>query len=108
MVSAPPSPSRRIDSSDRSVIFTGVPSVYRASPGRGRDALAEPEVQGARRWSAPSRLLLGEAVQRAEPPDEVDGVDPDDLPRREELGERVQRHPVVAVVERRDDDDIIG
>ena len=31
----------------------------------------------------PGRLLLSEAVQRAEPPHEIDGVNPDDLPVRE-------------------------
>ena len=48
------------------------------------------------------RLLLRQAVQRAETEDQVDGVDADDGAVAEQLGEDAERDAVVRVVESRD------
>jgi len=45
---------------------------------------------------------LGEAVDRPEAPDEIDGVDADDAAAREEVGEEAERLVVARVVERGD------
>ena len=48
------------------------------------------------------RFLLGHAVECAQPEDEVTGVDPDDLSRREECRQATKGDPVAWVVEGRD------
>ncbi len=53
-------------------------------------------------------LLLSETVQRAEPPNEIDRVNADDLVLRHQLGERVHRDAVVLVVERRHEHRAVG
>src|SRR5277367_4807455 len=50
-------------------------------------------------------LLLGEAVEGAEAPDEVYGVDAYDLAVGEAGGDGVEGEPVMAVVEGRDEDE---
>src|SRR5919204_348134 len=47
-------------------------------------------------------LLLRQAVQRSESPNEIDGVDTDDATIGEEVGERVQGEAGVRGLERRD------
>src|SRR5262249_9780004 len=88
MVIGPAAGSSRSDSSVRSVIFTKREGCQRHAP----------RASGARR-----RLLLRQAVQRAQAPDEIHRVDPDHLAVREALREHVQRNAIVAVVERRHD-----
>ena len=53
-------------------------------------------------------LLLGEAVEGAEAPDEVDGVDADDLAGGEAGGDGVEGDAVVGVVEGGDEDERVG
>ena len=53
-------------------------------------------------------LLLGEAVEGAEAPDQVDGVDADDLAVGEATGDDVEGVAVVAVVEGGDEDERVG
>jgi hypothetical protein len=53
-------------------------------------------------------LLLGHAMECAEAPDEVDGVDADDLAAGEEFGERVESDAVVGIVEGGDEDEAVG
>src|SRR6266550_3266434 len=60
------------------------------------------EDRGAR--TALRGLLLGQAVERPEAEHEVDGMDPDHWPRREEPGQHGQRLAVARVVEGRDED----
>src|SRR5437762_10287545 len=63
------------------------------------------ERQGRRTGSTALRgLLLGQAVERPEAEHEVDGMDPDHWPRREEPGQHGQRLAVARVVEGRDED----
>src|SRR5438093_9431516 len=63
------------------------------------------ERQGRRTGSTALRgLLLGQAVERPEAEHEVDGMDPDHWPRREERGQHGQRLAVARVVEGRDED----
>src|SRR5439155_13100265 len=50
------------------------------------------------------RLLQGEAVQSAQAPHEVHGVDADHGPVGNQLGERAQRDAVLRIVEGRDQD----
>ena len=50
---------------------------------------------------ASGRLLLGQAVQRPEPPHQIDRVDADHRAVGEQLGQDAQRPAVVRVVERR-------
>jgi len=50
------------------------------------------------------RLLLREAVQRAEAPDQIHGVNADDGTVAEQFTQNAERDAVVRVVERRDDD----
>ena len=54
------------------------------------------------------RLLLGEAVEGAEAPDEIDGVDADDVAGGEAGGEGVEGVAVVWVVEGGDEDALVG
>ena len=53
-------------------------------------------------------FLLGEAVEGAEAPDEVDGVDADDLAGGEAGGDDVEGEAVVGVVEGGDEDEAVG
>ena len=53
-------------------------------------------------------LLLGEAVEGAQAPDEVDGVDADDFAIGEAAGYDVEGVAVVAVVEGGDEDERVG
>ena len=53
-------------------------------------------------------FLLGEAVEGAEAPDEVDGVDADDFAGGEAGGDDVERVAVVCVVEGGDEDERVG
>src|ERR1700675_204051 len=43
-------------------------------------------------------LLLHHAVQRAESPDQVAGIDWDDLPRREQIRQRVQSNAIIQII----------
>ena len=63
---------------------------------------------GFRSWGWPWRscgFLLGEAVEGAEAPDEVDGVDADDVAVGEATGDDVEGVAVVGVVEGGDEDE---
>src|ERR1035438_1137780 len=53
-------------------------------------------------------LLLGEAVEGAEAPDEVNGVDADDFACGEAGGDDVEGAAVVRIVEGGDDDERVG
>ncbi len=53
-------------------------------------------------------LLLGQAVEGAEAPDEVDGVDADDFAGGEAAGDGVEGVAVVGVVEGGDEDEVVG
>src|SRR5579859_3617893 len=53
-------------------------------------------------------LLLGEAVEGAQAPDQVDGVDADDFARGEAGGDDVEGVAVVRVVEGGDEDERVG
>ena len=52
--------------------------------------------------------MLGEAMEGAEAPGEVDGVDADDGPVGEAIGEDFQRDAVVRIVEGWNEDSGIG
>src|SRR5882757_10354426 len=52
-------------------------------------------------------FLLGEAVEGAQAPDQVDGVDADDLAVGEAAGDDVEGVAVVAVVEGGDEDEAV-
>src|SRR5277367_1089618 len=52
-------------------------------------------------------FLLGEAVEGAEAPDQVDGVDADDFAGGEAAGDDVEGVAVLAVVEGGDEDEIV-
>src|SRR5262245_18877653 len=54
------------------------------------------------------RLLLGQAVQRAELPHEVDGMDTDHLAVGEQLGQCAQGHAVGGVVEGGHEHGVVG
>src|SRR5262245_8996303 len=53
-------------------------------------------------------LLLGQAVQRAEPPYEVDGMDTDHLAVGEQLGQRAQGNTVGGIVEGGREHGVVG
>src|ERR1700676_3669638 len=53
-------------------------------------------------------LLLGHAVEGAEAPDQVDGVDADDFAGGEKLAQDLQRYTVVGVVEGGHQDQAVG
>src|SRR5262245_58798910 len=54
------------------------------------------------------RLLLGEAVERPQAEDKIDGVDPDDLTARKEPCQGLERDTVGRIVEDRDQDEAVG
>ena len=54
------------------------------------------------------RLLLRQAVQRAEAEDEVDAVNADDLAVGEELGQGIEGDAVGRIVERRNEHEAVG
>ncbi len=53
-------------------------------------------------------LLLRHAVERAESPDQFDAVDSDDPSVRKALGQGTQRDAVVRIVERRNQNHVVG
>ena len=59
-------------------------------------------------WNVSGGFLLGEAVEGAEAPDEVDGVDADDFAVGEAGGDGVEGVAVVGVVEGGDEDEPVG
>src|ERR1051325_7846746 len=65
------------------------------------------EPPGRARWHGAALsgcwLLLGQAVERAEPKYEVDGMNAHHRPVAEQFAERAERDAVVRVIERRDD-----
>src|SRR5213080_2963924 len=46
-------------------------------------------------------LLLGQAMQGAQPPHQIHCVNPDHRPVAEQLGEQPERDPIVRIIERR-------
>jgi len=54
------------------------------------------------------RAVAGHAVQRAQAPYKVHAVDADHFAARKYLGQNVQRHAVVGVVESRNQNQIVG
>src|ERR1035437_5022884 len=53
-------------------------------------------------------FLLGEAVEGAEAPDQVDGVDADDFAVGEAGGDDVERAAVIRIIEGGDQDQVVG
>src|SRR6266567_3897263 len=53
-------------------------------------------------------LLLRHAVQRAQPPDQVDGMDADDFAAGEHVGKNAERNAVVGIMEAGHEDEAIG
>ncbi len=95
-------------------------STHRPQPPQGRKpVLGDPGVRDewgtARLWASEvlkssgcGGLLLGHAVEGAEAPDQIDGVDADDIAIREERGEGVEGDAVVWIMEGGHEDEAVG
>src|SRR2546427_11623185 len=60
------------------------------------------------RLTAYSWLLLSQAVQRPQPPHQIDSMDPNDWAIADQFGEQPERSTVVRIIERRHENHVVG
>src|SRR2546425_6990427 len=60
------------------------------------------------RLTAYSWLLLSQAVQRPQPPHQIDSMDPNDWAIADQFGEQPERSTIVRIIERRHENHVVG